>query len=63
MKRYGVRPDGGGHRHAGRTAPATGSGWRRIDRIFVGLCWASGVTLCLIAGSLVLFMLFKGFST
>jgi phosphate transport system permease protein len=41
-------------------APATGSGWRRIDRIFVGLCWASGITLCLIAGSLVLFMLFKG---
>jgi len=43
-----------------RPAPATGSGWRRTDRIFVGVCWATGILLCLIAGSLVLFMLVKG---
>jgi phosphate transport system permease protein len=42
------------------TPPATGSGWRRIDRVFVGVCWASGILLCLIAGSLVLFMFVKG---
>jgi phosphate transport system permease protein len=46
------------------TAPvrprAAHSGWRRTDRIFVGLCWAAGILLCLIAASLVLFMLIKG---
>jgi len=36
------------------------SGWRRSDRLFVGLCWATGILLCLIAGSLVLYMLFRG---
>jgi phosphate transport system permease protein len=41
-------------------APATHSGWRRMDRVFVGVCWATGILLCLIAGSLVLFMLVKG---
>ena len=36
------------------------SGWRPSDRLFVGLCWATGILLCLIAGSLVLYMLFRG---
>jgi phosphate transport system permease protein len=43
-----------------RPAPPTASGWRRRDRIFVGLCWATGILLCLIAGALLLFMLVKG---
>jgi phosphate transport system permease protein len=41
-------------------ARAAGSGWRRSDRIFVGACWAAGILLCLIAGALVLYMLFRG---
>ena len=36
------------------------SGWRRSDRLFVGICWAAGILLCLIAGALVLYMLFRG---
>jgi len=36
------------------------SGWRRSDRFFVGVCWGTGILLCLIAGSLVLYMLFRG---
>jgi phosphate transport system permease protein len=36
------------------------SGWRRSDRLFVALCWATGILLCLIAGALVLYMLFRG---
>jgi phosphate transport system permease protein len=41
-------------------APVADSGWRRSDRFFVGMCWAAGILLCLIAGSLVLYMLYRG---
>jgi phosphate transport system permease protein len=41
-------------------APVLDSGWRRSDRIFVGMCWGAGILLCLIAGSLVLYMLYRG---
>jgi phosphate transport system permease protein len=34
--------------------------WRLSDRIGLVLSWAAGISLCLIAGSIVLFMLFKG---
>ena len=43
-----------------RAASAPESGWRRSDRVFVALCWAAGISLCLIAGALTLYMLFKG---
>src|SRR5262245_24637673 len=36
------------------------SGWRRSDRFFVAVAWATGILLCLIAGSLVIYMLFRG---
>ncbi len=36
--------------------------WPLIDRIGYGLCWATGVALCLIALAIVLFMLVKGIS-
>jgi phosphate transport system permease protein len=49
-----------GAAHAPVAPPAPYSGWRRSDRFFVGACWATGILLCLIAGALVLFMLFKG---
>jgi phosphate transport system permease protein len=34
--------------------------WRPLDRIGLGLCWAAGVLLCLVAGAIVVFMFFKG---
>jgi phosphate transport system permease protein len=43
-----------------RAATAPESGWRRSDRVFVALCWVAGISLCLIAGALTLYMLFKG---
>jgi phosphate transport system permease protein len=36
------------------------STWRWGDRIALVLCWAAGITLCLIAGGITLFMAFKG---
>lgn len=36
--------------------------WPLIDRLGYGLCWATGVVLCLIALAIVLFMLVKGIS-
>lgn len=39
------------------------STWRRGDRIALGLCWAAGIALCLIAAAIVLYMLFKGIQT
>jgi phosphate transport system permease protein len=44
----------------GPAAAVVDSGWRRSDRIFVALCWTAGILLCLIAGALVLYMLFRG---
>jgi phosphate transport system permease protein len=38
------------------------SSWPLIDRVGYWLCWATGVTLCLIALAIVLFMLVKGLS-
>ena len=34
--------------------------WRLGDRIALGLCWAAGLLLCLIAGAIVLYMAYKG---
>ena len=34
--------------------------WRWGDRIAFVLCWASGLTLCLIAAAIVLYMAVKG---
>ncbi|HEY1833907.1 MAG TPA: ABC transporter permease, partial [Solirubrobacteraceae bacterium] len=39
----------------------TGS-WPLIDRVCYGLCWVAGAMLCLIAASVVLYMLVKGLS-
>jgi phosphate transport system permease protein len=59
---------------AGATAPVSPPGaairpprervssWPLVDRIFYGLCWATGIGLCLIAVWIVLFMLSKGIS-
>jgi phosphate transport system permease protein len=38
------------------------SAWPFIDRIGYSLCWAAGLTLCVIASAIVLFMLVKGIS-
>jgi phosphate transport system permease protein len=34
--------------------------WPLADRVGLGLAWAAGLALCLIAGAIVLYMLFKG---
>jgi phosphate transport system permease protein len=34
--------------------------WPLADRIGLGLAWAAGISLCVIAGLIVLYMLFKG---
>jgi phosphate transport system permease protein len=34
--------------------------WPLIDRLAYGLCWVTGIGLCLIAAAIVLFMLVKG---
>jgi phosphate transport system permease protein len=36
------------------------STWRRTDRIALGLCWAAGLTLCLLAFAIVGYMGYKG---
>jgi len=36
------------------------SSWRLIDRIGLGLCWAAGLLLCLIAAGIVLYMAYRG---
>jgi phosphate transport system permease protein len=38
------------------------SSWPLVDRLFYGLCWASGIALCLIAAWIVIYMLLKGIS-
>ena len=43
------------------TAPRESSAsWPLVDRIGLGLAWAAGIALCLIAGAIVLYMLIKG---
>jgi phosphate transport system permease protein len=45
----------------GRTgAVESAATWRRGDRIALGLCWAAGIALCVIAAAIVLFMAYKG---
>lgn len=34
--------------------------WSRGDKIGLGLAWAAGILLCLLAGSIVIYMLFRG---
>ncbi len=34
--------------------------WRPLDRVAFGLCWAAGIALCLIAGSIVIYMAVQG---
>src|SRR3712207_4745625 len=34
--------------------------WPLLDRICLALCWAAGITLCVVAAAIVLFMLWKG---
>ena len=55
MRRAAARAPG---RRRGRLAAGAAR-----DRFFVAMCWATGILLCLIAGSLVLYMLFRGSST
>lgn len=38
------------------------SSWPLVDRLCYGLCWVSGIGLCLVALAIVLFMLIKGIS-
>jgi phosphate transport system permease protein len=46
---------------AARTSPRGSSrSWRPIDRIGLALCWAGGLFLCVVAGSIVIFMLVRG---
>jgi phosphate transport system permease protein len=45
-----------------RRAPVVEStaSWRLTDRIGLGLCWAAGLLLCLIAAGIVLYMAYRG---
>jgi phosphate transport system permease protein len=43
-----------------RSAVGSSRGWPLRDRIWLGLCWAAGVSLCLVVAAILLFMLFKG---
>ena len=36
--------------------------WPLVDRLCYGLCWATGIGLCLVAFAIVVFMLVKGVS-
>jgi phosphate transport system permease protein len=36
------------------------SSWRLTDRIGLGLCWAAGLLLCLIAAGIVIYMAYRG---
>jgi phosphate transport system permease protein len=46
---------------AARTSPRGSSrNWRAADRIGLGLCWGAGLFLCLVAASIVIFMLVRG---
>jgi phosphate transport system permease protein len=44
-----------------RTSPAGSSRqWRWFDRVGLGLCWAAGLFLCAVTGSIVIYMAFRG---
>jgi phosphate transport system permease protein len=54
---------------AGRAAPGprtrardSAASWPLADRIGLGLCWAAGATLALVAGAIVVYMAWKGIS-
>jgi phosphate transport system permease protein len=40
----------------------TTASWPLLDRLAYGLCWATGIGLCVLAGAIVLYMLAKGIS-
>jgi len=47
--------------NAGPTRPMESSAtWPRADRVGLGLAWAAGMLLCVVAGAIVLYMLFRG---
>ncbi|MBJ7331863.1 MAG: phosphate ABC transporter permease PstA [Solirubrobacteraceae bacterium] len=44
-----------------RTGPNESTAtWRLSDRIMLGLCWACGIGLCVVAASILAYMAFKG---
>ena len=45
---------------ARRRAVESTASWRPGDRIALGLCWAAGISLCLIAAAIVLYMGYRG---
>jgi phosphate transport system permease protein len=56
-----LRPRRAGMGAAGRPRDSL-SAWPLIDRLGYVLCWAAGLTLCAIAGGILLYMLVKGIS-
>jgi phosphate transport system permease protein len=36
------------------------SGWPLLDRVALALCWAAGITLCLLTAAIVIYMLVRG---
>ena len=50
-------PGAGPHPDRGGAAPRT---WRPGDRVALGLCWAAGLALCLIAAAIVGYMAYRG---
>ncbi len=50
----------GGQRTGAKESLST---WRLGDRIALVLCWAAGITLCVLAGAIVLYMLYRGIET
>jgi phosphate transport system permease protein len=57
--RVGSEPLLGSRSRGARDSPAT---WPLVDRLALTLCWAAGLTLCAVAGGIVLFMFVKGIS-
>jgi phosphate transport system permease protein len=49
--------------HVRTRAVESTSTWRRSDRVALALCWSAGIALCLVAGAIVLYMLYKGIQT
>jgi phosphate transport system permease protein len=47
---------GGGRKRSGESL----STWRYVDRVAFFMCWLCGLTLCAIAGLIVLYMAYKG---
>jgi phosphate transport system permease protein len=42
------------------SARGQSASWPLVDRICLALCWGAGITLCLVAAAIVLYMAFKG---